>query len=127
MSGRLILAVISTIMEETALAVIVLVGLPHLDINLPVYVLVILMLAWAVITVTMYRAGSRALKTSPLTGFETMVGSRGRVVKTLQPAGLVRIRGELWQAKTEGGNIAAGGEVVVVSQEGNRLIVQTAD
>jgi membrane-bound ClpP family serine protease len=127
MSGRLILAIISTIMEETALAVIVLVGLPHLNIKLPVFVLVILMLAWAVVSVTIYRAGSHALKTRPLIGLETMVGSRGRVVKTLQPAGLVRIRGELWQAKTEGGNIAAGGEVVVVSQEGNRLIVQTAD
>ena len=103
MNGRLILAVISTMFEEAALAVVVLVGLPHININLPVYVLVILMLAWVVIAVTVYRAGSRALKTKPLTGFETMAGSCGRVVKTLQPAGLVRIRGELWQAKTGGG------------------------
>lgn len=104
MNGRLILAVISTILEEAALAVIVLVGLPRLNINLPVFVLVILILIWALIAVTIYRAGSRALKTAPLSGLENVVGSCGRVVKTLQPQGLVKIRGELWQAETEGGD-----------------------
>ena len=127
MSGRLILAVISTILEEAALAVIVLVGLPKLNINLPVFALVILMLFWVLIAAAIYRAGSRALKTTPLTGLETMTGSCGRVVKTLQPQGLVKIRGELWQAETEGGDVATGGEVVVVAQKGNRLTVRPAE
>ncbi|MFC1866059.1 NfeD family protein [Chloroflexota bacterium] len=127
MSGRLILAVMSTILEEVALAVIVVIGLPKLNINLPVFALVIMMLFWAVIAVTIYRAGSRVLKTTPMTGLETMVGSCGRVVKTLHPEGLVKIRGELWQAKMDGGNVATGGEVVVIAQKGNRLTVRLVE
>ncbi len=127
MSGRLILAIISIILEEAALAVIVLVGLPKADINLPVYVLVIIMLGWVVAAVLIYRAGSRALKTEVVKGFETMVDSRGRVVKALAPEGMVRIKGELWQAQVEEGEIAEGEEIVVLARQGRKLIVRPAE
>ncbi len=55
MTGRLILAIISTLLEEAALAVIVLLGLPRLGVQFtyPYLVLLPLMalwLAWSVIT-----------------------------------------------------------------------------
>ena len=124
MSGRLILAVVSTILEEAALAVIVLVGLPELGINLHLAVLIVLMLAWAVIAVLNYRAGSRALQRQPVVGLGTMVGSRGRVVKQLQPEGLIKVGGELWQAKSVGPDIDSGNEVIVVGQDRKILIVR---
>ncbi len=127
LSGRLILAIISTILEEAALAIIVLVGLPQLNINLPIAVLVLMMAAWAAIAVVSYRAGSRALKRQPAAGIESIVGGRGRVVKTLEPEGLIRIGGELWQAKSDGMQIAAGDEVIVVGKDGSRLIVRPGD
>jgi len=98
-----------------------------MDINLHIFVLVILMLAWAFIAILIYRAGSRALETKTLTGLETMIGSRGRVVQALQPLGMVRVKGELWQAQTDKGKIAEGEEIEVVDREGKKLIVQPVE
>jgi len=124
MNGRLILAVISTILEEAALAVIVLVGLPEMGINLPLVLLILLMIAWAAVAVFSYRAGSRALKRQPVAGLGTMVGSRGKVIKPLQPEGLIKTGAELWRAKTIDVNIDTGIEVIVVGQDGKILLVR---
>lgn len=124
MSGRLILAVISTILEEAALVVIVLVGLPELGIKLHLAVLIVLMVVWAAIAVLNYQAGSRALKRQPVVGLGTMIGSRGRVVKPLQPEGLIKVGGELWQAKSMDIDIDSGNEVIVVGQDRKILIVR---
>ena len=61
MKGRLIIAIVSTTLEEIALALGVLWGLPKLGIHIPLWVLIIVMMAWAAYTVTTYRMGSRAL------------------------------------------------------------------
>ncbi len=124
MSGRLVLAVVSTILEEAALAVIVLVGLPELGINLHLAVLIVLMIAWAAIAILIYRAGSRALKKQPLAGLGTMVGSRGRVIEPLKPNGLIKVGNELWRAKSIDTDIDDGKEVVVVGQDRKILTVR---
>ena len=114
----------STLLEEVALAVVVLLGLPQIGINIPVPGLVAIMVVWGVAAVFTYRMGSRALQRKPLPGLPDMVGSRGKVVSPLAPRGVVRIRGELWEAKTAGRKIKAGEEVVVVGQDGLRLIAR---
>ncbi|MFH1662880.1 MAG: NfeD family protein [Chloroflexota bacterium] len=124
MNGRLILAVVSTILEEAALAVIVLVGLPELGIELHLAVLIVLMVVWAAVAIINYQAGSRALKRQPIAGLGTMVGSRGRVVKPLQPEGLIKTGGELWQAKAIDMDIDTGTEVIVVGQDRKILLVR---
>ena len=127
MSGRLVLAVISTLLEEAALVVIVLVGLPELGIQIPLAVLIVLMVAWAAVAVVVYQAGSYALRRKPVAGLGTMVGSKGRVVKPLEPEGLVRIGAELWRAKSDGMEIAVGDDVVVIKKDGSKLIVHPSD
>lgn len=127
MSGRLILAILSTLLEETALVAIVLVGLPELGIKIPLAGLIALMVAWAAITVIMYRAGSRALKRKPITGLEAMIGSKGKAVNPLEPEGLVKIGAELWRARSVKDKISVGDEVIVVAQEGSKLIVRPCD
>jgi membrane-bound serine protease (ClpP class) len=127
MSSRLILAITSVLVEETALAVIVLVGLPGLDINIPVIGLIAIMIAWLAISALIYRAGSRALKRKPLTGLETMIGTRGKSLSPLDPDGLVSIGGEYWQARSASGKIAAGDKVTVVSQKGSKLTVRSVN
>ncbi|UCE97376.1 MAG: hypothetical protein JSV74_05340 [Dehalococcoidia bacterium] len=124
MRGRFILAVFSTIIEEVALAIIVLVGLPELGINIPVAVLIVLMIAWAAIAIFSYRAGSSALKRQPLVGLGTMVGVRGTVVKPLKPEGLIKVGGELWRAKSTGVDIDSGAKIVVIGQDGRILLVR---
>ena len=124
MSARLIWAIVSTLLEEAAIAAIVLWGLPRLDIEIPLAGLIALMVAWGAYSVITYRRGSRALKKEPLCGLPDMVGSQGEVVSPLAPEGLVRIRGELWMAKSAGGEIDVGAKVTIVEQDGLKLVVQ---
>jgi membrane-bound ClpP family serine protease len=130
MGGRLVFAIISTMFEETAIAVIVLWGLPRIGIDMPLWGLVLLMMAWLTYTVTTYRMGSRALRKEQVAGLPSMVGTKGMVVSPIAPEGLVRIKGELWVAKSVDGQMEAGGEVIVVAQDRLKLIVRdssTAD
>ena len=124
MKGRLIIAIISTLLEEAALAVIVLWGLPKLGIHIPLWVLILVMLGWGAYTVITYRMGSRALRRKPVHGLTAMLGSEGEVVSPLAPEGMVRIKGELWRAKSASGRMDTGEEVTVVEQDGLKLIVR---
>jgi membrane-bound ClpP family serine protease len=127
MSTRLIIAIVTTILEEAAIAAVFLWGLPKLGVDLPIFVMVIIMVAWLGYAVFTYRMGSRALRKKPVAGLMDMVGSKGEVAKRLDPEGMVRIKGELWQAKSDGGDIDSGEEVTVVGQEGLKLIVRKGD
>ena len=124
MSARLVWAIVSTLLEEAALVAVVFWGLPQLGIYIPLAGLIAMMVAWGVISIVIYRMGSRALSRKPVTGLPAMIGSRGKVVKPLAPKGVVRIKNELWEAKSAGRKINAGEKVTVVGQEGLRLIVR---
>lgn len=124
MTARLIVAIFSTLLEEAALAVIVLWGLPQIDIYIPLPGLIIMMVAWVVLSVVIYRVGSRALRRKPLTGLSNMVDSRGKVVSPLAPDGVIKIKSELWDAKSAGRKIKTGEVVTVVEQDGLKLTVR---
>ena len=124
MSIRLILAIVSTLLEEAALVVIVLWGLPQLDIEIPLGGLITVMVAWGAMAVFIYRMGSRALRRKPVTGLPTMIGSPGKTVNRLAPEGLVRIKGELWEARAAAGKIGTGEAIMVVEQDGLKLVVR---
>jgi membrane-bound serine protease (ClpP class) len=123
MTARLILAIFSTLLEEAALVVIVLVGLPKLGIHIPLAGLIAIMVAWGAFAVFTYRMGSRALKRKPVVGLPTMIGSQGKAVSPLAPDGFIRIKGELWEAKSVGDRIDTGEEITVVGQDGLKLVV----
>jgi membrane-bound serine protease (ClpP class) len=67
--------------------------------------------------------GLRAQKLQPVTGPETLIGRQGIVRASLDPVGTVQVAGELWTAVSDGGPIAEGESVEVVSIEGLRLRV----
>ena len=124
MTTRLIWAIVSTMLEETAIAVVALWGLPQLDIHIPLPALIVIMVAWAAFAVFTFRKGTQALKRKPVVGLSDMVGSKGKVVDQLDPQGMVRIKGELWEAISVGGKVSTGKEVTVVGQDGLKLIVR---
>jgi membrane-bound ClpP family serine protease len=124
MSMRLIWAIVSTLLEEAALAVVVLWGLPQLDIHIPLAALIAVMVAWAAFAVFTYRKGTRALGKKPVIDLLPMVGSKGEVVSPLDPEGVIKIKGERWIAKSVRGRLDTGEEVTVVGQEGLKLIVR---
>ncbi|MFC2070370.1 NfeD family protein [Chloroflexota bacterium] len=128
MTGRLIIAIISTIMEEAAIAVGVLWGLPKLGVRLPLWGLILIMIpimiAWVSYSIFTFRKGTIALKTAQLVGMHNMVGTEGVVISSLTPEGLVRIKGELWIAKSSGDELEPGTEVIVTGQERLKLKVR---
>lgn len=123
MTPRLIFAIISTLLEEAALAAVVLWALPQIDINIPVAGLIALMVAWGTYSTIIYRIGSQALRRKPMIALPDMVGSHGKVVSPLIPEGLVNIRGELWIAKSAGEEIKPGSQVIVLEQNSLKLVV----
>ena len=123
---RLIWAIVSTLFEETALVVIVFFGLPRLGIYIPLPGLIALMVVWLAVSAVIYQIGSRALRRKQLVGLPDMIGSWGRVVTTLAPEGLVKIRGELWVARSASGEMEPGEGVIVVGQDSLKLIVRSS-
>jgi membrane-bound ClpP family serine protease len=123
MTTRLILAILSSLLEEAALVAFVLWGLPQLGVEMPLVGLIALMAVLGGYNVISYRIGSRALKRKPVTGLPDMVGTKGKAVSRLAPRGLVRIKGELWEATSSDESIGVGEEIIVVGQDGLRLIV----
>ncbi|MBA7648788.1 hypothetical protein ES703_56578 [subsurface metagenome] len=121
------MAIVSIALEEVALVVIVLVGLPELGIEVPLGVLIAVMVAWGVFSVFIYQMGSRALKRKPIAGLSDMVGSKGKVVRPLAPQGLVRIKGELWEAESVDDSIGIGEKVIVVGQDALKLMVRKGE
>ena len=60
-----------------------------------------------------------------LVGVEALVGKRGVAVGDLWPEGQVRLRGEIWNARCEGG-CSAGTEILVREVDGLTLLVDPA-
>ena len=123
MTGRLIVAIGTTVLEEGILVAIALWGLPQFDIYVPLGILIAIMAAWAANAIIFYQIGSRALRRKHVLGLGTMVGSKGKAINSLIPDGVVKIMDELWEARATSGRIGAGEEITVLEQDGLRLIV----
>jgi membrane-bound ClpP family serine protease len=125
--SRLVLAVLSTSVEEVAIWVIWRWLLPEFGIELPYQVLIVVMVAWAAFGVWLFVFTTRTLKKQAVAGLPSMVGTVGRVSSRLAPDGLVNIRGELWGAVSDEGNIEAGEKVIVIKEDGLKLFVRKID
>ncbi|MDH7577097.1 MAG: nodulation protein NfeD [Bacillota bacterium] len=66
----------------------------------------------------------RGQKRRVITGQEGLLGYTGIAKTDLNPAGIVLVAGELWNAKTEENMIKSGEEVVITGVEGLRLRVR---
>jgi membrane-bound serine protease (ClpP class) len=61
-----------------------------------------------------------------VTGIESLAGKKGLAKGALTPKGTVLVEGELWEAESVSGAIAAGAEVIVESVEGFKIKVRGA-
>ena len=114
-------AIIGTLLEEAVLVAIVLWGLPYFDIYIPLWGLIVLMIALAIVACVSYRIGKPTFLLKPRVAPET--GSEGKVVKPLAPEGYVKVQGVLWKAISAESGLEAGDEVVVTGIDGLKLIV----
>ena len=124
MNARLIMAIFTNLLYEAIIVALLIWGLPRLGIHIPLYGVTLICLAFLIYAVVLFIIGSRTLRKKPLPGFTTMVGLEGQVVSRLAPDGILRIEGELWNARAENGTIEVGAEVIVVRQYGLKLAVR---
>ena len=97
--------------------------LPQFNVNLPLWVLGILIVALAIYSYIMYRVGRSTFLIRPKVAAEAIIGDEGKVTKRLAPEGYVKVQGVLWKATCVESELEVDDEVVVVGIEGLRLIV----
>ncbi len=95
--------------------------LPKVGINIPVWGLMLMMIALGAHSILGYRLGEKVMKKSPMVWPAT--GSRGKATTPVAPSGYVLISNERWKASSTGADIARGTEVTIVRVEGTQLWV----
>jgi len=119
-------SIITSLVEEAALAAVVLWVLPELGINIPLWGLILMMLALGAYEYMSYLIGKKTLEKKPIVSPD--IGSRGITTTQLAPRGYVKIGSELWKAaSTSSDMMDEGKEVVVVGVEGLTLLVAPQD
>ena len=121
---RLVLAVLSTTAEETAIWVIWRFLLPQFDVYLHVGVLIGAMIAWGSFSIWLFVFTTITLKKQSPVGLPSMIGSKGKAASNIAPEGMVRIKGELWSATSKEGVINRGDEILVTGEDGLKLQVE---
>jgi membrane-bound ClpP family serine protease len=123
--ARVAVSIIRGALEEVAIYAIWRWLLPRYDINLPLFVLILIMAAWGSFAVFRFVLVNRALRKPETPGLPSLVGSTARVLTPLNPQGTVRTRGETWTAVlAEGERAEVGEEVTVTDMDGLRLVVR---
>ena len=120
--GYTIYSIIGTIIEEAALVVIVLWGLPRVNIHIPWWGLAILMAVLFFYSYFTYQMGRTVLLRKPVVAPEAIIGSEGIVATPPDLSGYVKVKGELWKASSES-DLKVGDEIIVVGLDGIKLTV----
>ena len=126
MNIKNILVFVVSLLDEAIVVALVLWGLPRLGISLPPPIIIVIFAALGIYAVVSYWLIVRALRRKPVVGLSSMVGAAGEAVTTLAPEGTVKIKGELWHAVSDAGEIKAGEAVIVVAQDRLKLTVRKA-
>ena len=116
-------SIISTAVEEAATAALIIWILPVFGIVFPPWVLWSALVVFAIYSYIMYRIGHPTISYKKVNAPESIVGSTGVVEKALNLDGFVRVRGELWKAHSDDGNINQGQEVTISGIDGLKLNV----
>jgi membrane-bound serine protease (ClpP class) len=121
------LIVVAALADDVVILALVVFVLFLVGVRLPVPVLVILGLAVAAGIYFIHRAVVRALRRRLVTGAEGMIGASGKTTETLDPSGMVDIKGEYWQAVSPHARIETGCNIEVVGISDLTLEVKEKD
>lgn len=118
-----IYSIISTIIEEAAIAAVLLWLLPLFNISVPVWGVILILAGFAVFSYVMYLIGHPTISYREVSAPESIVGSLGVVESALKPEGYVKVSGELWRATSVDSALEKGDEIVVTGIDGLKLTV----
>ncbi|MGZ8558057.1 MAG: NfeD family protein, partial [Chitinophagaceae bacterium] len=71
--------------------------------------------------------GIKAQRLKVVTGVEALIGVTGEVMDLLDPAGTVKVQGEIWNAESLSGMIGKGQKVRIKEMKNLKLYVETID
>jgi membrane protein implicated in regulation of membrane protease activity len=125
-SGRwhTVYSLISTVIEEIAIAALLLWILPAFGVIVPPWAVAAVMACFAVYCYIMYRVGHPTVLYEGVTEPGSIVGSTGIVETIVQSEVWVRVQGELWKASCTGCRLKEGDEVTVTAIDGLSLTVR---
>ena len=115
------------LLDDVIALVVVLLVLRVLGIKIPLAVTIVVALMLGGVVFVIHKAVIPVLHKKRITGSEEMIGRQGMAVKTLAPAGVIRVGGEYWKAKSVGEDIAVGEEVEILDVDGLILTVKLKD
>jgi len=123
--GYTVYSILTSLLWEAILAAVVLLALPQFGVHISLGALIVLMIVLGTYCGAMYWLGRNALKKAPVLSLKALVGTKCKTATMLSPRGYVRIRGELWQARSNSGTeIGARKEVIVEGVEQMTLLVR---
>jgi len=111
------------VLDDVAVLVVVFLVLHFLKIAVPLWMKIVIALAFGAFAFIIHKAVMSALHRKKTTGSEGMIGLKGTVIESLTPKGFVRAEGESWKAKSVDENIEAGEEVEILGVDGLTLRV----
>ena len=106
--------VLVALLDDIAALVLVFIILWALNVDIPIYLLLIVGVLAGTFIFIIHRAIVPSLRRQNITGKEGMIGEIGEVTKALKPQGVVKVKDEYWQAKSSSGPIPKGEEVEIV-------------
>ena len=117
-------SLVRLLFDEAILAVVLLWILPGLGINIPVWLLVVVMVAWAIYSCVTSSLVGRVIGRATAVGPEALIGVKGTTTTPLSPDGCMRVGTELWRACSIAGDIDVGAEVIIVGINRLTLLVR---
>ena len=112
------------LLDEVVAFGVVLLVLWAFNISVPLPIIIFIALLLGTFAFIFHKVVIPSFHKKQTTGSEGMMGMEAKVVEPLAPEGIVRVEGELWQAKSVGENIALGEEVEILRLEGLTLMVK---
>jgi membrane-bound ClpP family serine protease len=113
--------------EEALLAVLFLWVLPQFNTRLPIWLVIIIMLLYAIYYCITSILIAKLSKSRSIVGIDALINSKCQTVTNLSPDGYVKVGNELWRACSLSGDIGSGNEVEIENVRGLTLIVKISD
>lgn len=99
----------------------------HQALGVPVWVAAGVLVAWVIKDYALYPFLRSAYELDHRLPIDRMIGEHGRATERLSPTGYIRVRGELWRARTDSDHqvVGLGDPVEVTRIDGTLLVVRS--
>jgi len=118
------LRVLMFFLDDAIILLLIVLLLRFLGIQIPLPITIVVAVVAGTVVFIIHKVVMPDFRRRPLTGPEGMIGTQGRVVKTLSPIGTIIVGGEYWRAKSANGSIGVGENVEIVGFDGLTLKIK---